>query len=139
VAQAERVAATISAWQASAMTDSERPPVWIGHVSMTVTDPARSHEFYVGLGMRSVFTNDDIAITELRGGTHLILHSGAATPGPAPFDLMVEDLAATHSRVAASGVDVSAISTNPIHDSFTITDPDGYVIGVSNSHVVGIV
>ena len=51
------------------MTD-ERPAVWVGHVGMTVADPARSHDFFVDAGMRTIHRGDDMAILELRGGTH---------------------------------------------------------------------
>jgi hypothetical protein len=32
---------------------------------------------------------------------------------------------------------VSPITKGNIHDGFTVTDPDGNTISVSNSHVVG--
>jgi catechol 2,3-dioxygenase-like lactoylglutathione lyase family enzyme len=117
----------------------ERPDLWVGHVAMAVSDPGRAHDYYVGLGMRSVHRGDDIAITELRGGTHLVLFPGNPEPGAAPFDLMVEDLPAAHARFVAAGLDVSDIDHGDIHDSFSLTDPDGQRISVSNSHVVGTV
>lgn len=43
---------------------------------MSVSDPQRSHDYYVALGMRSVLSGDKLAITELRGGTHLVLEVG---------------------------------------------------------------
>lgn len=120
------------------MTD-ERPPVWIGHIGMQVADPARSHDFYVDAGMRAVLENDDMAILELRGGTHLLLFRGDASPGDAPFDLMVEDLDATHADLSSRGLAVSEITRGEIHDTFTLTDPDGHTVTVHNSHVAGIV
>ena len=51
-------------------TDQSRPPLWVGHVAMTVTDPRAAHDWYVALGMRTVMAGDDFSITELRGGTH---------------------------------------------------------------------
>jgi catechol 2,3-dioxygenase-like lactoylglutathione lyase family enzyme len=119
------------------MAPDERPALWVGHVAMPVRDPRRAHEHYVALGMRSVFAGDDLEITELRGGTHLVLYQGEPTPGDAPFDLMVEDLDATHALLSGAGVDVSAISRGDIHDRFTITDPDGMRVTCSNSHVIG--
>jgi hypothetical protein len=53
----------------------EKPPVWVGHVGR----------------------NEHVAVLEMRGGTHLILLPGTVTPGAAPFDLMVDDLDATHA------------------------------------------
>ena len=119
------------------MNLDERPALWVGHVTMTVSDPQRSHDFFVGLGMRSVQPGDTFAITELRGGTHLVLQAGEAEPGDAPFDLMVEDLEAMHARFEKAGLDVSEIMTGDVHDVFVLTDPDGKRIIVFNSHVIG--
>jgi catechol 2,3-dioxygenase-like lactoylglutathione lyase family enzyme len=119
------------------MNDDERPPLWVGHVTMSVSDPQRSHDYYVGLGMRSVVPGDQFAITELRGGTHLVLEVGEVEPGDAPFDLMVEDLPAMHSRFQEAGLDVSDIISGDVHDVFVLTDPDGKRIVVFNSHVIG--
>jgi catechol 2,3-dioxygenase-like lactoylglutathione lyase family enzyme len=115
----------------------ERPPVWVGHIALNVSDLERSSTFWGALGMRSVVRNDDVSIMELRGGTHLVLVQGSPTPGEAPFDLMVDDIDATHASWARSGLTVSAIERGDIHDGFNVTDPDGYVVAVSNSHVVG--
>src|SRR5690349_20257685 len=105
--------------------DDDRPPLWVGHVTMSVSDPSRAHDYYVGLGMRSVLRGDDFAITELRGGTHLVLQAGETEPGDAPFDLMVDDLGATHARFCEAGLVVSDIITGDIHDVFVLKDPDG--------------
>ena len=48
-------------------TDQSRPPLWVGHVSMTVTDPRAAHDWYVALGMRTVMAGDDFSI---RPGRH---------------------------------------------------------------------
>lgn len=117
--------------------ENERPGLWIGHVAMNVSDPPRAHDYYVGLGMRSVLRGDDFAITDLRGGTHLLLQAGKVEPGDAPFDLMVEDLPATHARFRDTGLDVSDIITGDIHDVFVLEDPDRMRIVVFNSHVIG--
>ena len=116
-----------------------RPAVWVGHVAMTVEDPLRSHDFFVDAGMRTVFRGDDMAILELRGGTHLLLFRGEAEEGPAPFDLMVDDLDAVHADLTARGLAASAITRGRIHNAFTLTDPDGHAITVQNSHVEGVV
>ena len=78
-----------------------------------------------------------MAVMELRGGTHLVLVPGTVTAGDAPFDLMVEDLDATHREWADQGLDVSSVSHDRIHDSFVVTDPDGHRVTVNSSHVVG--
>ena len=89
--------------------------------------------------MRSVLRGDKVAITELRGGTHLILQVGAVEAGDAPFDLMVDDLSTTHTQFTQAGLDASDILTGDVHNLFVLTDPDGQRIVVFNSHVVGSV
>ena len=87
--------------------------------------------------MRQVERNEQMTIFELRGGTHLLLFQADPTPGDAPFDLMVDDIDATHAAWSSSGLAVSEIERGRIHDGFNLTDPDGYVVSVRNSHVVG--
>jgi hypothetical protein len=91
--------------------------------------------------MRSVYSGDDIVIFELRGGTHLLLFPGGDPPRPgatAPFDLMVDDLDTTRADWSARGLAPTAMATAPgDHRTFTVTDPDGYVLTVFDSHVVG--
>jgi hypothetical protein len=116
----------------------DRPAVWTGHIHIGATHPGASASFYEQIGMRPVFSNDDIAVLELRGGTHLVvLKSDAVEPGPATWDLMVEDVAATHDEWRAAGLAVSDIEKGNIHDTFTVTDPDGNAIVVHSTHVVG--
>ena len=113
--------------------------MWIGHASLAVSDLGRSVQWWTGIGMREIEVNEHVAVLELRGGTHLVLIPGAPQTGDAPFDLMVDDLDATHEAWSALGVDVSEISRGRIHNAFTATDPDGYVVTVNSSHVVGVV
>jgi hypothetical protein len=117
----------------------ERPPVWIGHALLAVTDLDASTSFWSSVGMRVVETNEHVSVLELRGGTHLVLVPGAPSQGDAPFDLMVEDLDETHAVWSAAGLDPSPIARGRIHDSFVAHDPDGYAVTVNSSHVVGIV
>ena len=116
---------------------ADRPPVWIGHAVLAVDDIDRAAAFWRELGMREVERNADIAIMELRGGTHLLLVPGPATPGDAPFDLMVEDLDAIHRQWTEHELAPGDITRDRIHDSFVVTDPDGHRVTVRNSHVVG--
>jgi len=117
----------------------ERPSVWVGHVVLSVSDIGRSVQWWTGIGMREIERNEHVAVLELRGGTHLVLVPGPPNTGDAPFDLMVDDLDATHDAWADLGVDVGDIERGRIHNVFTATDPDGYVVTVNSSHVVGIV
>jgi len=118
----------------------DRPPVWIGHAILSVRDVDRSADFWESIGMRPIERNPHVAVLELRGGTHLVLVPGGTpdTEGTAaPFDLMVDDLDATHVYWQARGVDVSAIERGRIHSAFILRDPDGHLVTVNSSHVVG--
>ena len=113
-----------------------RPPVWVGHIHLETDRLGESHEFLVALGMRSLVKGDDFAVLELRAGTHLVLQvRDGFEPGGASFDLMVEDLDATHSRLVGLGLVPSEIARGKIHDSFTVKDPSGQVIKFNSSHV----
>ena len=117
----------------------ERPPIWIGHAFLTVTDLQKSADFWVAIGMREIERNDDVAIMELRGGTHLLLLPGTPESADAPFDLMVDDIAGTHARWSEQGFTVSAIAHSHSHEQFWLSDPDGNRVLVNSSHVMGVV
>ena len=120
------------------MAVGSRPSVWIGHAVLTVRDVNRAADYWQGLGMREVERNEHVAVLELRGGTHLVLVPGTPTDdAETPFDLMVDDLDATHADWAARGLDPSPIERGRIHAAFTLRDPDGYRVTVNSSHVVG--
>jgi catechol 2,3-dioxygenase-like lactoylglutathione lyase family enzyme len=115
-----------------------RPSVWIGHAVLTVSDVDRSADYWRDLGMREVERNEQVAVLELRGGTHLVLVPGRPPEdADTPFDLMVEDVDATHADWAARGLDPTPIERGRIHAAFTMRDPDGYRLTVNSSHVVG--
>lgn len=115
-----------------------RPPVWIGHAVLAVGDVDASADFWSTLGMREVERNAAVAVLELRGGTHLLLVPGTPPENAdAPFDVMVDDLEATHSEWRARGLHVSPIEQRKFHASFTVRDPNGYRVTINNSHVVG--
>ena len=113
-----------------------RPPVWVGHVLMKTSNLAESSKFMIGLGMRPIADGEGFAVLELRGGTHLVLlPAEEELSGPAPFDLMVEDLDETHTNLAERGLSPSDISRGEIHDSFTIRDPSGLDVTFNSTHV----
>jgi hypothetical protein len=125
---------------AEGVKKDERPPLWVGHVVWQVKNVRTAASFWRDLGMRQVHLDDAVSILELRGGTHLILlpeEQGSTVPATAPLDLMVDDLEETHARWSARGLPVSPIERGRIHDAFTITDPEGHVVTVNSSHVVG--
>jgi catechol 2,3-dioxygenase-like lactoylglutathione lyase family enzyme len=114
--------------------------VWIGHTLLAVPDVEASKTFFLKLGLRHVETTDTVAILELRGGTHLILvpaKKPAAPGAAAAFDLMVDDLDATHAALMAAGLAPSAIEAGTIHRAFTVMEPGGHRITINSSHVSG--
>jgi catechol 2,3-dioxygenase-like lactoylglutathione lyase family enzyme len=116
----------------------ERPAVWIGHEVLAARDVGRSADFWRALGMREIERNSHVAIMELRGGTHLVIvHGTPERAADAMFDLMVEDLDATHAKWKALGLEPSEIEHGDIHSQFTVVDPDGHRVTVNSSHVVG--
>jgi catechol 2,3-dioxygenase-like lactoylglutathione lyase family enzyme len=119
-------------------TVDERPPLWTGHVVLYVRDTKAAADFWEKLGLRRVAATDTFAILEMRGGTHLaIRRSDEPAGGPAGWDLMVDDLDATHAAWSAAGVPVGELDRDPFHRIFTVTDADGNSVVVHDSHVVG--
>jgi catechol 2,3-dioxygenase-like lactoylglutathione lyase family enzyme len=114
-----------------------RPAVWIGHARLTASDLDRSADFWRKVGMREIERNEQVVVLELRGGTHLVLLPGVPGGANAPFDLMVDDLDATHAEWQRLGLDVSPIERGRIHSAFVLRDPDGNNVTVNSSHVVG--
>jgi catechol 2,3-dioxygenase-like lactoylglutathione lyase family enzyme len=115
----------------------DRPSLWVGHLVWRVRNVRATAAFWRDLGMRQVHVDDAVGILELRGGTHLIFLPEEADASSPPADLMVDDLAETHARWSERGLRVSPIEHGRIHDAFTITDPEGRVVTVNSSHVMG--
>ncbi|MCZ6870877.1 MAG: VOC family protein [Gammaproteobacteria bacterium] len=117
-------------------TVDDRPSVWVGHITLHTNCLNESETFMQKIGMRPIFRNDEVAVLELRGGTHvLLLKQDSPGEGNADFDLMVEDLNETHHDYAARGLEPSEVARGDIHDSFTIRDPGGMLITVNSTHV----
>ena len=117
-----------------------RPSVWVGHVTLESDRIAETAAFMAALGMRTVFAAPEMAILELRGGTHLLIFPKGRVPGgPGPFDLMVDDLNAFRERVRAAGCEPGAIEHMPAmhHHRFTVREPAGNVLTFYSSHVSG--
>lgn len=115
-----------------------RPGVWVGHISVATADIGETADFYRSLGMREVVQNEQVAVLELRGGTHLVVTEGEPAES-ASFDLMVDDIDAVHAEWTSLGLAPSPIERGRIHDSFTVRDPAGTTVKVNSSHVVGTV
>ncbi len=119
---------------ATAKTDP-RPRFGIGHVSFTATNVAELAKFYGRVGMRVVVESDRFAILELRGGTHLVLHSGPA--GGTELDLIVDDIDETLAAFNAEGVETSSITRGNPHDRFLALDPEGNRLQINSNHAMG--
>lgn len=118
----------------------QRPPVAVGHVRLPATDVATAERWLVSVGLRPIFADNDLAVLELRGGTHVVVRKAEQPPptgSAAPFDLMVDDIEAARRDYAAKGLGPSNISRGRIHDSFHLTGPDGYDFTVNSSHAGG--
>jgi hypothetical protein len=118
------------------MTSDIRPPVWIGHVAMHTDRVAETSEFMQLVGMRPIFSDDGIAVLEMRGGTHLVLTTDPESQLiKGSFDLMVEDLDATHAHFTELGLTPGEIERGQIHDCFAVLEPGGTNITFNSSHV----
>ncbi len=117
------------------MSNHERPPVCVGHIRLATPEIETTREFMLAVGMRPIVHGEDFAVLELRGGTHLVLVPGAAADsGVAGFDLMVEDIHATHHQFRELGFAPSEIEKGRIHESFTLQCPSGHVVTFSSDH-----
>ena len=132
------------------------PAAAFGHFIMKVNDVDISYQFYAKLGLRPFGIFPDLAIIELRGGTHILLFS---KNDELPFsltssqlgqrggffserlDLMIDgksrsDLERYRTTLIEKGLSVDAIAEDQFfgHDYFQLADPDGNGITVYTSH-----
>jgi hypothetical protein len=118
-------------------TTDQRPPVAVGHVRLSVTDVGAAARWLETVGLRPIVTMNELAVLELRGGTHVVVRHADEPPAPgtgAPFDLMVDAIDATHRDYAAKGLSPSPIRRGQIHDSFDLAGPDGWAFTINSSH-----
>src|SRR5437016_48772 len=112
-----------------------RPPVAVGHVRINVSDVGAAARWLETVGLRPIVTREELAVLELRGGTHVVVRQVEAPPAPgtgAPFDLMVDDVDAAHRDYAEKGLSPSPIRRGRIHDSFNLAGPDGWAFTVNS-------
>jgi len=122
------------------MSENLRPPIWVGHVVLETNRLDESAQFMRTIGMRPVYQGSEVAIFELRGGTHLILlPKNEVVLGDAPFDLMVEDLRATHRQFTSLGLAPTPIEAMPSidHELFRVREPAGHLITFYSNHASG--
>ena len=123
------------------MSDKDpRPSVWVGHIVLESDRLEETTQFMRTIGMRSIFPGPRVSVLELRGGTHLVvIAKDEITAGAAPFDLMVEDLHATHKEFTSLGLEPTPIESaaHMPHELFRVREPAGHVITFYSSHVSG--
>jgi len=121
-------------------TIDQRPPVAVGHVRLPTTNVASAARWLESVGLRPIFEDAELAVLELRGGTHVVVRREDEAPKAgtaAPFDLMVDDIEAARRDYAAKGLKPSDISRGRIHDSFHLAGPDAQDFTVNSSHAGG--
>jgi hypothetical protein len=120
-------------------TIDQRPPVAVGHVRLPCSDVAAAARWLENVGLRPIVTMADLAVLELRGGTHVVVRKSdpPASGSVAPFDLMVDDVDAAHRDYAGKGLSPSEISRGRIHDSFQVAGPSGWLFTINSSHASG--
>ena len=118
----------------------QRPPVGVAHVVLQTDRMEESARFMRTIGMPAIFDGPQVSVYEMRGGTHLILmQKDSVVAGDASFDLMVDDLHATHQRFTSLGLAPYPIEAHPAidHEIFTVREPAGNVIKFFSSHASG--
>jgi catechol 2,3-dioxygenase-like lactoylglutathione lyase family enzyme len=132
------------------------PAAAFGHFVMKVSDIDTSYAFYAKLGLRPIGIFSDVAIIELRGGTHILLFN---KNDELPFslspsrlgqrggfsnerlDLMIDgkskrDLELYRTSLMENGLPAAEIAPEQFfgHYYFQLRDPDGNGITVYTSH-----
>ena len=77
------------------LATDERPLAAIGHLRFNVTDVEATARWFATVGLRAIVSSSELAVLELRGGTHLVVRQAERAPEPrarAPFDLMFDDI-----------------------------------------------
>ena len=124
-----------------------------GHIVVPVKNLNSSLNFYRAIGLPEGELEDDLALLELRGGTHVLLvqengryanqyeSSRYGQREPETFDLMIrgktrETLEEYRNGIVAAGIEASEIPDELLygHCYFSMTDPDGHRITVYTSH-----
>ena len=130
----------------------------VAHLVFKVADLKRSCQFYSNLGIPPFFIDEEVAIIELRGGTHLILLSIDSMAGEGvaesltgqfhkrfseQFDLMIEgkgldELKKYRLELVGRGIAAGEIPDEMFfgHHLFCIQDPDGNGITIYTSHAI---
>jgi catechol-2,3-dioxygenase len=130
----------------------------VAHLVFKVADLKSSSQFYSNLGIPPFFSDEEVAIIELRGGTHLILLSVDSMAGEGiaesstgqfhkrfseQFDLMIEgksldELKKYRLELLSRGIAAGEIPDEMFfgHYLFCTKDPDGNGITIYTSHSI---
>ena len=130
----------------------------VAHLVFKVADLKSSCQFYSNLGIPPFAIDEEVAIIELRGGTHLILLSVDSTAGEGiaesltgqfhkrfseQFDLMIKgkdlnELRKYRLELISRGIAAGKIPDETFfgHHLSCIKDPDGNGITIYTSHAI---
>jgi catechol-2,3-dioxygenase len=130
----------------------------VAHLVFKVADLKSSCQFYSNLGIPPFAIDEESAIVELRGGTHLILLSVDQPAGEGiaesltgqfhkrfseQFDLMIEgksldELKTYRLELISRGITAGEIPDETFfgHYLFCVKDPDGNGITIYTSHAI---
>jgi catechol-2,3-dioxygenase len=130
----------------------------VAHLVFRVADLKRSCQFYSNLGLPPFFTDEEVAIIELRGGTHLLLLEVDSMAGEGiaesvtgqfhqrlseRFDLMIkgkglDELKNYRLELISRGIAAGEIPDEMFfgHHLFCLKDPDGNGITIYTSHAI---
>jgi catechol 2,3-dioxygenase-like lactoylglutathione lyase family enzyme len=130
----------------------------VAHLVFKVADLKNSCQFYSNLGIPPFFIDEEVAIIELRGGTHLILLSVDSMAGEGvaesltgqfhkrfseQFDLMIkgkglDELKRYRLELVSRGIAAGEIPDETFfgHHLFCIKDPDGNGLTIYTSHAI---
>jgi catechol 2,3-dioxygenase-like lactoylglutathione lyase family enzyme len=130
----------------------------VAHLVFKVADLKSSCQFYANLGIPPFAIDEEVAIIELRGGTHLVLLEVDQLAGEGiaesltgqfhkrfseQFDLMIKgkdlnELKKYRSELISRGIAAEEIPDETFfgHHLFCVKDPDGNGITIYTSHAV---
>src|ERR1700722_2141112 len=142
----------------SEMTATVDSGLAVAHLVFKVADLKSSCQFYSNLGIPPFFTDEEVAIIELRGGTHLILLSVDSMAGEGiaesltgqfhkrfseQLDLMIEgkgldELKKYRLELISRGIAAGEIPDEAFfgHHLFCTKAPDGNGITIYTSHSI---
>jgi catechol-2,3-dioxygenase len=134
------------------------PELAVGHLVFKVADLKSSCQFYSNLGLPPFAIDEEAAIIELRGGTHLLLLEVDQQAGEdvaesvtgqfhkrfsEQFDLMIKgkdlnELKQYRLELISRGIAAGEIPDETFfgHHLFCVKDPDGNGITIYTSHVI---